>query len=52
MFDPDALDVLRNGNLSDLDLSSDDEDTTAYNFAQTVRLGADVVNQNQRARLP
>lgn len=55
MFSRDALKLLQDGNLSDLELSSDDEDVGCTNQAQDtryVRLGADVISQNQREYVP
>lgn len=55
MFSRDALRALREGNLSDLELSSDDDDGSGGISGQqsrSVRLGADTVNQNQREFYP
>jgi hypothetical protein len=55
MFSPDALEALFAGTLSDLELSSDDEETfgfTSERKLQSVRVGADVINQNQREVFP
>ncbi|CAG9559746.1 unnamed protein product [Danaus chrysippus] len=51
MFSPDALKTLCAGTLSDLELSSDDEEPfgfTSERELQSIRVGADVINQNQR----
>ncbi|CAG4980715.1 unnamed protein product [Colias eurytheme] len=59
MFSREAWKLLQDGNLSDLELSSDDEDvgctSTQYCTAQDtryVRLGADAISQNQREYVP
>lgn len=55
MFTRNALDLLRGGNLSDLELSSDDDDGNGGSLARdsrSVRFGADAVNQNQREIFP
>lgn len=55
MFSPDALKALYEGDLSDLELSSDDEEPfgfTSERELRSVRVGADVINQNQREIFP
>ncbi|XP_061379920.1 piggyBac transposable element-derived protein 3-like [Danaus plexippus] len=55
MFSRDALRALEKDNQSEFELSSDDEDVGNNNnvpFARHVRLGADVVTQNQREYTP
>ncbi|CAG9568032.1 unnamed protein product [Danaus chrysippus] len=55
MFSPDALKALCAGTLPDLELSSDDEESfgfTSERELQSVRVGADVINQNQREVFP
>ncbi|CAG9569836.1 unnamed protein product [Danaus chrysippus] len=55
MFSPDALKALCAGTLSDLELSSDDEEPfgfTSERELQSVRVVADVINQNQREVFP
>ena len=55
MFTPDALRALHEGDLSDLELSSDNEDRlgfTSERELRTVRVGADVINHNQREVFP
>lgn len=55
MIARDALKLLQDGNLSDLELSSDDEDVGSNSYARDtrrVRLDADVIAQNQRQYMP
>lgn len=55
MFAPDALRALNEGDLSDLELSSDDEEQfgfTSERELRSVRVGADVINHNQREAFP
>nr|XP_021187154.1 piggyBac transposable element-derived protein 3-like [Helicoverpa armigera] len=55
MFSPDALRALNEGDLSDLELSSDDDEQlgfTSERESQCVRVGADVINHNQREVFP
>ncbi|KPJ08979.1 hypothetical protein RR48_15120 [Papilio machaon] len=55
MFSPDALEAILAGTLSDMELSSDDEEPfrfTSERELQSVRVGADVINQNQREVFP
>lgn len=55
MFSPDALTALFAGTLSDLELSSDDEEPfgfTPERELRSVRVGADIINQNQREVFP
>lgn len=55
MFASDALRALSNGNLSDLELSLDDEDVGNINCIQNTRsahLGSVIINQNQREHIP